>query len=135
MKIQVTKWSERKGLWGALMVAVVAGLIAGQFGAVGVARADDGYNLTTIGPWQTDVYRKWCRAGEQVVVAIRGAGRSDLDLRVCCPHHDLVVASDTDATDYCVVRFRAPETGVYKFEVDEVDGRADAYEIGFASTD
>jgi hypothetical protein len=116
-----------------IITAIAAGAVIfmSQPGAGRVARAGEGYNLTSIGPRETDVYRKYFRAGEVVIFKIHGAGRSGLDLRVRCPEHGQVVASHTAGSDSCVVRFRAPESGVYTFEIEERDGRGDAYEVGF----
>jgi hypothetical protein len=52
----------------------------------------------------TRSYTRVFRAGEVAIVIVEGDGDSDLDLYVYDEDGNLV-ASDTDDTDFCVVRF------------------------------
>jgi hypothetical protein len=111
-----------------IKVMALGGLIAfGLGGAASVARAVV-INRTPVRPYQTDSYSRYFAAGEVVTVAVRGDGDTDLDLYIKCPCGN-VIARDDDPTDYCVVQFRAPESGTYKILVVNRGPMSNVYSI------
>jgi hypothetical protein len=108
---------------------VMGGLIAlGHGGVTKLARADGGVNVTTVKGGDTDTYTRHFRAGEVVTIGVRGDGDTDLDLYVVSPSHQ-PIAKDDDDTDVCLVRFRAPESGVYTILVVNCGSVSNAYTI------
>jgi hypothetical protein len=111
-----------------IITAVVAATIfSGQFGAGGTALAA-GINRTTVRPYGTDVYERYFEEGEMVTVRVRGNHATDLDLSVDCPC-GRTLAIDDDDNDDCVVRFRAPEDGLYTIRVENLDDLSNRYTI------
>jgi hypothetical protein len=98
------------------MAMIVGSVIA--FGCGGMAKIAlaGGVNITTVRAQGTDVYSHYFRAGEVVSIGVRGDGDTDLDLYVTSPSNRLV-AQDDDDTDLCLIRFRAPEEGIYTIRV------------------
>lgn len=66
--------------------------------------------------YDTDVYTEYFRGGEVAVVVVCGDGDTDLDLFIYDRYGNLV-ASDTDSTDYCVVRFYPRWTAPYRIVI------------------
>ncbi len=112
-----------------IKVMAIGGLIAlGLGGAASVARAVV-INRTTVSPYGTDTYTRYFVAGELVTVALSGDGDTDLDLYVKGPGGN-VIARDDDATDDCLVLFRAPVSGFYTILVVNRGPLSNVYTIG-----
>ena len=63
-----------------------------------------------------------------MTVAVAGGGWTDLDLYVYCKC-GVLVAKDDDGTDTCLVRFRAPESGIYTLRVKNRGSFSQVYGI------
>lgn len=100
----------------ALVVAALAGITlsvaAARAGAVGGPKG----SVTTVAPHGSDIYEVGFRAGEPAVVVVRGDGDTDLDLYIYDENGNLV-ASDTDDTDDCMVRWVPRWTGRFVIKV------------------
>ena len=99
-----------------MMSFVFGGLAAVALGAITPSVRADGGNISRVRPFGTDSYTRYFDAGDMVTIGVRGDGDTDLDLYVYCPCPRLLV-KDENPTDDCLVRFRAPESGVYTIRV------------------
>lgn len=91
---------------------VMASCVSSYAGAVGGPRV----NHTDVLAHSTDRYTIAFRAGEVARITVDGDGDTDLDLYVYDENGNLI-ASDTDRTDYCVVRWTPRWTGVFRIKV------------------
>jgi hypothetical protein len=77
---------------------------------------------------RTDVHSAWFVARETVRIALRGDGDTDLDLYVRSPSGTWMCREvGTSDREFCT--FTAPETGVYRIEVRNLGGIANAYQL------
>lgn len=102
------------------LIAIILGLTtlgagtirAAHAGAVGGAQIGD----YIIKAQSTQTFNITFRGGEWASVIVEGDGDTDLDVYVYDSYGD-IVASDTDITDYCVVRWFPRRTGTYRIVV------------------
>lgn len=78
--------------------------------------------------YSTDVFNIWFECGEPAEIVVSGDGDTDLDLEVVDSYGDVIV-SDTDSTDFCVVRFWPSRTACYKIRVKNLGSVYNAYYI------
>lgn len=76
----------------------------------------------------TDVYRVAFVAGRPACVAVKGDGDTNLDLLVYDENGNLV-ASDTDASDACLVRWTPKWTGTFVIKVVNLGGVYNCYDL------
>ena len=67
----------------------------------------------------TDIYRMKFRGQEWAEIAVSGDGASDVDVYIYDDNGNLI-ASDTDSTDQCYVRWVPSWTGAFRIEVRNV---------------
>jgi hypothetical protein len=86
------------------------------------------YDVHRVDAFSTDVFHVVFYGGEDAVVVVDGDGDTDLDLYVYDENGHLI-GSDTDATDYCVVRFHPRWTGPFRIEVRNLGSVYNVYDI------
>lgn len=82
----------------------------------------------TLQPSQFITYNMVLRKGEPTIIAVQGAGRSDID----CVLYDAngnVVDSDTDDTDVCAIVSTPRWTGEFVLKVINVGRRNTAFQL------
>jgi hypothetical protein len=85
-------------------------------------------HIDRVRPRVTDSYQVPFRGGQWAQVVVIGDGGTDLDLFVYDQFGNLV-ASDTDSTDNCIVRFWVPRTAVYTVKVQNLGTVSNVYEV------
>jgi hypothetical protein len=99
------------------MVAAV--LVLGTLGAgPSAAFAQLSPRVSRVLASDTDTWRIWVTAGYTYTVIVDGDGDTDLDLFV--RDRFGLVGRDIDATDYCVVTFRARTTGYIEIAIENL---------------
>jgi hypothetical protein len=76
----------------------------------------------------TDIFRMRFRAREWAEIAVSGDGSSDVDLYIFDESGNLI-ASDTDRTDQCFVRWVPSWTGEFRIEVRNLGDDANSYTL------
>lgn len=97
--------------------------------ALGAPVGGPAFQSTHVVARGADVYHMTFRAGEAAYVALEGDGDTDLDLFVDDQNGNLV-ASDTDGTDRCAVRFTPLWTGTFVIRVVNQGTVFNNYTIG-----
>lgn len=111
------------------IVATVAALAAVM--NLGVQPADaamSGRVIERVAAHRSDFYTIHLTRGELVMITVSGDRDTDLDLYVWDRFSD-IVASDTDPTDQCVVIFRAPHSGTFRIEIENLGSVYNVYEL------
>ena len=109
----------KRTVMGVLTVAVL--MTAGQ-----TAAAQSG-TVSRVRGYQTDTWSVWVSAGWHRVV-VDGDGDTDLDLYVL-DAAGRRLATDDDATDYCVGSFYMPRTGYIEIRIRNLGSVYNEYEI------
>ena len=81
-----------------------------------------------VNAYDTDIFNIWFEGGEPAEVVVIGDGDTDLDLEVVDKYGD-VIASDTDPTDDCIVRFWPNRTATYTVRVKNLGSVYNRYYI------
>jgi hypothetical protein len=77
---------------------------------------------------RTDVYHIAFTGGEDAAIDVIGDGDTDLDCRVYDEYGNLI-DSDTDATDYCVLRWVPAWSGQFRVEVINLGSVSNQYRL------
>jgi hypothetical protein len=114
----------RQLVGGGLMAAVVVGGTTTTF-------AQHSHS-SRIEAFETNYWRFLAPAGEDIEVTVEGDGDTDLDCRALDRDGQLL-ASDTEDTDFCVMRFAVPQSGFVQVRIDNLGDVWNAYEMRVAS--
>ena len=109
-----------------LAIAVIAGIssLVAQAGALGGEQVSN----TVVKAHSTDRYTIYFKSGEIGQVFVKGDGDTDLDLYVYDENGNLI-ASDTDSSDTCLVRFCPKWTGKFIIRVVNLGGVYNRYRL------
>jgi hypothetical protein len=77
---------------------------------------------------ETNYVSFWALADDEVAIVVAGDGDTDLDCSVYDGDGQLL-ASDTNDTDRCVMRFTTPHSGLVGIRIDNLGDVWNAYEI------
>ena len=107
-----TKTLIQRSVLTLIPILALAFPTASQASPIGGEKVGSG----VVGAFTTDIYNVSLYGGEMAMVVVSGDTDTDLDLYVYDAYGRLI-ASDTDYTDQCIVRFRAPQTGSYQLVI------------------
>jgi hypothetical protein len=114
-------------VWATLaLILAVCGLLTDTLQAS--PPGGEKYDVHLVEARATDIFYVSFYGDELAVVAIAGDGDTDLDLYVY-DENGILIASDTDSTDTCVVRFWPKWTGAFRIEVRNLGPVGNRYEI------